>query len=130
MNLLLRGGDWMRLNVKTHDQLIAEWHEDPAFRSEYDALADEFALFDELLNARLAAKLTQAEVAERMRTRVPAISRLESAGGRQGHSPSLTTLRKYAEAVGCRLVVKLEPLPGPRVSEKKSAYRINRKTPG
>ena len=115
--------------MKTHDQLIEKWRKDPAFRAGYDALADEFALFDELLNARLAAKLTQAEVAERMHTRVPAISRLESAGGRHLHSPSLTTLRKYAEAVGCRLVVRLEPLPeqAPRVAERRAAYRGGRK---
>lgn len=116
--------------MKTHDQLIEKWRKDPAFRAEYDALADEFGLFDELLNARLAAKLTQAEVAERMQTKVPAISRLESAGGRQSHSPSLTTLRKYAEAVGCRLVVKLEPLadPAPRAAQPEAAYRISRKS--
>ncbi len=109
--------------------MIAKWRKDPAFVAEYGALADEFALFDELLNARLAAKLTQAEVAKRMQTRVPAISRLESAGGRQMHSPSLTTLRKYAEAVGCRLVVKLELLPeqAPRIAERKAAYRVGRK---
>lgn len=115
--------------MKTHDQLIAKWRKDPAFTAEYAALEDEFALFDELLNARLAAKLTQADVAERMQTRVPAISRLESAGGRHLHSPSLTTLRKYAEAVGCRLVIKLEPLPEPalHVAERKAAYRVRKK---
>ena len=115
--------------MKTHDQLITNWRKDPAFTAEYDALEDEFALFDELLNARLAAKLTQADVAARMQTRVPAISRLESAGGRHLHSPSLTTLRKYAEAVGCRLVVRLEPLPepAPHVAERKAAYRVKKK---
>jgi hypothetical protein len=35
-----------------------------------------------------------------------AISRLESAGR---HTPSLATLKKYAEAVGCDLQVKLVP---------------------
>lgn len=116
--------------MKTHDRLIANWRKDPAFVAEYDALGDEFALFDELLNARLAAKLTQAEVAARMQTRVPAISRLESAGGRLQHSPSLKTLRSYARAVGCRLVVKLEPLVEPPmgVSEPNATYRARRKS--
>jgi transcriptional regulator with XRE-family HTH domain len=115
--------------MKTHSELIEKWRKDPAFTVEYAALEDEFSLFDELLNARLAARLTQAEVAERMRTKVPAVSRLESAGGRRTHSPSLTTLRKYAEAVGCRLVVKLEPLPEQSlgVAERKTPYRAKRK---
>ena len=95
--------------MKTHKQLVAKWHKDPAFRAEYRALEEEFALFDELLRARQTAKLTQAEVAKRMGTQIPAISRLESAGGKGKHSPSIATLRKYAQAVGCRLVVKLEP---------------------
>lgn len=95
--------------MKTHKQLIAKWRKDPAFRAAYDELEEEFALFDELLKARSAAKLTQSEVAKRMGTQVPAVSRLESAGGKGQHSPSISTLRKYAEAVGCRLVVRLEP---------------------
>ena len=95
--------------MKVHEHLIAKWRKDPAFRAEYDALDREFALFDELLKARLAANLTQAEVARRMGTRVPAISRLEAAGGRNKHSPSIATLQRYADAVECSLVVKLVP---------------------
>lgn len=95
--------------MKTHEEMIAKWKKDPAFKAEYDALEEEFAIFDELLKARLAAKLTQAEVARRMGTKVPAISRMESSNGGKKHSPSIATLQKYAAAVGCRLVVKLAP---------------------
>jgi hypothetical protein len=38
--------------VKTHDEMIGTWKTNPAFRKAYDALEDEFALFDELLKAR------------------------------------------------------------------------------
>ena len=93
-----------------HDDMIATWKKDPAFRKEYNALAEEFALFDALVSARQQAGLTQIEVAERMGTKTPAIARLEAGGGRQHHAPSLATLRKYAAAVGCRLEVKLVPL--------------------
>jgi transcriptional regulator with XRE-family HTH domain len=41
-----------------------------------------------------------------MGTTKSAVSRLE-AGGK--HAPSLTTLKKYAHAVGCRLEIKLVP---------------------
>ncbi len=95
--------------MKSHEEMIAQWKKDPEFRREYDSLEEEFALFDELLKARLQAGLTQAEVALRMGTKPPAVARLESGGGSNRHSPSVNTLRKYADAVGCRLKVKLVP---------------------
>ena len=94
--------------MSNHDQLMKRWKADPKFQAAYDALDDEFALFDEMLAARKASGLTQAQVAEKMQTKVPAIARLEASGGKQRHSPSLNTLRKYAKALGYRLVVKLE----------------------
>jgi len=96
--------------VTPHDDMIATWKQDPTFRKEYDALEEEFALFDALVSARHQAGLTQAEVAERMGTKTPAVARLEAGGGRQHHAPSLATLRKYAAAVGCRLEVTLVSL--------------------
>jgi transcriptional regulator with XRE-family HTH domain len=84
----------------------------PAVKAEYDAQAEEFALLDELLKARRQAGLTQAEVAARMGTKTPAVARLEAGGGSRGHSPSVATLRKYAQAVGCRLEIRLRPRDG------------------
>lgn len=81
--------------------------DNPDVKAEYDALKDEFSLFDELLQARMNAGLTQAEVADRMGTKTPAIARLEAGGGNKQHSPSLTTLRKYADAVDCHVEIKL-----------------------
>ena len=96
--------------MKTHDEMVNGWMQDPVFKKEYDALEPEFALFDELTKARNKAGLTQAEVAERMGTKTPAIARLESGGGSKKHSPSIATLNKYAEAVGCGLEIKLVPI--------------------
>ncbi len=77
--------------------------EDPEFREEYARADDEFALIEALVCARAAAKLTQAQLAERLGTTQSAIARLE--GGRV--SPSFATLRRYAEATGTRLTVGL-----------------------
>jgi hypothetical protein len=33
----------------SHDAMMIEWMKDPAFKSEYDALEEVFALFDELI---------------------------------------------------------------------------------
>ena len=106
--------------MKTHDELVHEWMQDPVFVGEYDALEQEFALFDELLSARKEAGLTQAEVAEKMETQPSVVARLEAGGGRQKHSPSIATLHKYAAAVGCRLEVKMIRTGSPRVSSTRS----------
>jgi ribosome-binding protein aMBF1 (putative translation factor) len=74
-------------------------------RREYDKLAEEFVFLDEVLKARAAAGLTQAEVAARIGTTQSAVARLESADSR--HSPSIATLQRYASALGYRLQVKL-----------------------
>jgi len=66
----------------------------------------EYQIVDQLLKARARAGLTQDAVAEKMDTTKSAISRLEGAGK---HSPSIGTLRRYAQAVGCELQVRLVP---------------------
>ncbi len=91
----------------THEKLARKMLKSPAVKAEYDALAPEFALLDELLKARGEAGLTQAEVAERMGTQAPAVARLEASLLSGKHSPSLATLRKYAAAVGKRLKIQL-----------------------
>ena len=93
----------------THKQLTKKMLDQVPVKLEYERQAEEFALLDELLRARQRAGLTQAEVAERMGTMPPAIARLEAGGGSKKHSPSIATLRKYAQAVGCRLEIKLRP---------------------
>jgi transcriptional regulator with XRE-family HTH domain len=95
--------------MMTHKELVKKMLKQPAVKAEYDAQAEEFSLLDELLKARRRAGLTQAEVAARMGTKTPAVARLEAGGGSRQHSPSVTTLRKYAAAVGCRLEIRLRP---------------------
>ncbi len=102
--------------MKTHDEMVQDWLKDPEFKAVYDALEPEFSWLDELLKARQAVGLTQAEVAERMGTKPSAVARLEAGGGSNKHSPSVATLRKYAEAVGCQLEIRLVREP------KENAY--------
>lgn len=79
----------------------------PAIRAAYEAMETELCLLRQMLKARQRAGLSQAQVADRMGTKAPAITRLESSLGNGKHSPSLATLRRYAHAVGCELQVKL-----------------------
>ena len=91
----------------THEELVKRMLSRPDVKTAYTAQAEEFALLDELLRARRRAGLTQAEVAKKMGTKTPAVARLEGGGGNKRHSPSVATLRKYADAVGCRLEIRL-----------------------
>jgi transcriptional regulator with XRE-family HTH domain len=95
--------------MKTHDQLVKKMLKSSAVRAEYDSQAEEFVLLDELLRARQQAGMTQAQVAARMGAKTPAVARLEAGGGSRRHSPSIAMLRKYAQAVGCRLEIRLRP---------------------
>ena len=90
-----------------HKKFKAKALANPEVKAAYDELAPEFALLRQLLKARQTAGLSQAEVAQRMGTQAPAVTRLESSLGNGKHSPSLATLHKYANAVGCKLQVKL-----------------------
>ena len=83
--------------------------DDPQFRAAYDDAAEEFATLDELLRARQRVGMTQEQVAQRMGVKQAALARVESSLGSRKHAPSLATLRKYADAVGCRLEIRIVP---------------------
>ena len=95
--------------MMAHKAFVRKILKQPDVKAKYDVQAEEFALLDELLKARSQAGLTQAEVAARMGTKTPAVARLEAGGGSRRRSPSVATLRKYAQAVGCRLEIRLRP---------------------
>ena len=75
--------------------------ENPEVREEYAQADAEFSLIEAMIHARREARLTQAELAEKIGTTQSAIARLEA--GRV--SPSIATLRRYAEATGHQLQV-------------------------
>lgn len=89
-----------------HEEFLEKAGKRKGFREAYEALGNEYTLARELLAARARAGLTQEEVADSMGTTKSAVSRLESAGK---HSPSVTTLRRYAQAVGCEVEIRLVP---------------------
>jgi DNA-binding XRE family transcriptional regulator len=89
-----------------HSQFLAKAAERKGFKEAYDSLELEYKVTNQLLKARSRAGLTQDAVAERMGTTKSAVSRLEAAGK---HAPSLSTLKRYAQAVGCELQIKLVP---------------------
>ena len=57
--------------------LHEEWSRDPDYRAAYGRLGPEFDLSRSLIEARTRAKLTQAELAERMKTTQSVVARLD-----------------------------------------------------
>ena len=83
-----------------------KWMKDPAFRTEYDALEEEFALMAAVAKSRARSGLSQAQLAKRMKTTQSTIARLESGRGK----PSTRTLARFAKATGHRLKISFEPV--------------------
>jgi transcriptional regulator with XRE-family HTH domain len=98
----------------------------PGVRKAYDDLAEEFAVLDEVLKARAESGLSQAQVAARAGTTQSAIARLESAALK--HSPSIATLRRYANALGYKLEIRLTKEK--RTPTTRSPERAAKQRPG
>ncbi|MDO8413075.1 MAG: helix-turn-helix transcriptional regulator [Gallionellaceae bacterium] len=94
----------------------------PGFRKAYNDLEAEYALAHEMLAARMRAGLTQEAVADRMGTTKSAISRLEGAGK---HAPSMASLKKYADAVGCTLKIEFISQPVKRRTSAQPRVRTD-----
>ena len=90
-----------------HSELKEKALEKRNVQTEYEALEPEFKLLRGLLKARQKAGLSQAEVAQKMGTKAPAITILESSLSSGRHSPSIATIKKYADAVDCHLEIKI-----------------------
>ena len=85
--------------------LHEKWSQDPDYRRDYNELGPEFEFIRSLIQARIDAGLTQAELAERMSTTQSVVARLES--GRV--HPSTRTLERIAQSTGTRLRISFEP---------------------
>jgi DNA-binding XRE family transcriptional regulator len=77
----------------------------PKFRQKYREADADYAIIEALIQARALAKMSQTQVADRIGTTQSAIARLEAGNV----APTLSTLRRYAEATGTRLKIGLVP---------------------
>lgn len=94
--------------MATHQELMKKLMKRPGVKAEVERIErEEGVLLDALLMARQSAGLTQADVAQRMGTQTPAVARLERALATGKHSPSIATVRKYVDACGKKLVLKV-----------------------
>ncbi len=70
----------------------------------YDALGPEFEVIQAIIKKRLAAGITQAELAKKIGTKQSAISRLESGS----YNPSIALLHKISAALNATLHISIK----------------------
>jgi len=80
---------------------------DPAVAQEYEELSSAYALRKKMIKIRKDAGFTQEELAEILHTKKSNISRLENVNTKT--SPKLSTIERYAEAVGYELEISFVP---------------------
>jgi ribosome-binding protein aMBF1 (putative translation factor) len=90
---------------RTLKEHIRENLKDPDFKKEWHKLDTEFELLESMIKAREKAGITQEELAKKIGTKQPALSRLERGGFKKA---TVETLNKIAEALDARLVIKLQ----------------------
>jgi DNA-binding XRE family transcriptional regulator len=86
------------------DDYWREQMKDPEFRREYEALEPEFSIRRQLINLRLKHGLSQRQLADRVDTPRPSISRMEAKGVKD-----LAFAQRLAEALDCTLEVRFVP---------------------
>jgi ribosome-binding protein aMBF1 (putative translation factor) len=82
-----------------------KWMDDAEFREAYDRVSPEMEVAFTIAEARHRAKLTQEQLAQRLKTSQAMVARWEN--GRS--MPTTKTLRRIAEATNSRLHFELVP---------------------
>ncbi len=90
--------------MKTLKKYIAVRREcDPKFAKDYDKGYEQFKIGVMLKSAREEAGLTQEQLAEKLKTKKSAISRIEN----HAEDIKLSTLEKFAQVLGKKLEVRV-----------------------
>jgi len=104
------------------DEYLDESLRNPGFRAAYEDAEARSRLMSDLVKVRRCLRLTQIDVAGRMRTTQSFVSEFENGGT----DPHLSTLQRYARAVTARLQVKIEmPTDGPWLPAGQGGYTRN-----
>ncbi len=86
------------VNFREH---LEESLKEPAFRREWDEQEAEREVMESIVEARIAAGLSQKELAERCGMKAANLCRLENGNG----NPSVATLSKIAHGLGKKLQI-------------------------
>jgi DNA-binding XRE family transcriptional regulator len=87
--------------MQKYQDLKKQLLKDPDIKREYDLLEPEFAAISQLIELRIKHKLTQKQLAEKIKTKQPAISRFEEGL----NNPTVGFLAKVAKVFNKKLVI-------------------------
>jgi DNA-binding XRE family transcriptional regulator len=90
---------------QAYDEYWDRQFADPEFRAVYEEESAKKALWQQLVEARQAAGLTQAELAERLGVSQAQVARIEKRGY---DAYTVTTLRRYVAALGEGFTLSVE----------------------
>lgn len=87
------------------EEFVKEALKDPEIKAKYEALRPEFELMIAFIKARKAAKISQEDLAKKLKVKQPSIARLESGGYTK---TSIANLAKVADVLGYSLKISLQ----------------------
>lgn len=90
-----------RKNLVPFKKIHEEWMKDPEFRREYEKLEPEFQIARQIIGARIAQKMSQAQLAKLAGTGQAVVSRLEGMNAK----PSISLLQRIAHALKIKIEV-------------------------
>ena len=85
--------------------ILNEELKDPEFKKEWDGLEEDYKLMSAMADIRKELNVSQKELSSRTGISQGDISKLENGVG----NPSLNTLKKIAEGLGCKLQIQFIP---------------------
>ena len=89
----------------TYKDHLKESLKDPEFRKLWEESEPAYLLADSLIKTRLERKISQRALAKKVKTSQAAISRVEGMSG----NPSFSFLKRIAESLNSKLILKFEP---------------------
>ena len=93
----------MKNKLYTFNEHLEELLRNPAFKKEWEASEPEYRLACALIEERLKKKMSQRDLAKKLRTSQAVISRIESGNS----NPSLDLLKRIAAALDLKLHISL-----------------------
>ena len=99
----------------TYKEHRKELLKDKTVRAEYEKLLPEYELARSIIEQRLRKKMTQGDIAQKAGIPQSTVSRIE---GLTHGLPKLATLKKIAEALDAKLIIKLQPKDSYIISAK------------
>ena len=93
-----------KVDIEQEQKEFEELLKNPEAKKAYDEFEREYAFRQKLAEVRKANNITQQEIQNKTGLPQQSISRIEK-GTTQKQSPTLRTLLKYIDAIGCELTL-------------------------